>query len=202
MKKIKLSELSIEKIEKEKFSMPYIYELKKVIESTRFHPNQSVFNHTIKTLKELRKLIKKYRCGEYLSKKVDKNTKKELLFLAALLHDIGKKLTVGNDSFPPEAHEKIGAVKAKEHLSDFDLSPNEKKIVIYLVKSHGEIHRVFDEKKLPKMLEKFESFRKKYSKFFVELCLLGLADTLALNWKENEEGRREVRFVGEILNNI
>jgi len=169
-----------------------------VYENSIWHDNESVFDHTMNTVKALKEIIKniKPNIKNYLSQKVNSYSRKKLLFLATLLHDIGKKDTIiqledRNDTNCPN-HEEIGSELAIKLLKRFDLGKKEKEIVKKVIKNHGEIHLVLDGTKLNK--KKLKDFKNKYSNIYWELILLGAADVTATAHTTREEGRANLLF--------
>ena len=178
--------------------MPELYELKKVIENNSWHNNDPVFDHTIATLEELDGLLKKAKgkINSRLNQKVDQHTRKELLFLSALFHDIAKKETYvleEDDQTSCLNHEKTGACKAKKILERFDLSDKEKEIVVKIIKYHGEIHVILDIGN-ENLEGDYEALKAKHSDIFLELILLATADTLASQLKDNNPEKFNYRM--------
>jgi len=206
VQQIRLSEFAIERIQNREFKkiIPELYELEKIVENNPWHINNSVLNHTISVLSELKQLLKKLndRIKVYLGKKIDVYSKRELLFLAALFHDIGKKETFEKekDITKCPGHEKVGATKLKIILSKFDLSKNEKEFITKIVRNHGFIHEIlnFPEKNLEK---KLGEFKKRYSDIFLEVILLSIADMLGSQLKLNnpEEFNFRMNFLNKLL---
>lgn len=198
---LKVSSINIEKLRENQFEkeLPEFYELKKVIENNDWHKNDSVFNHTLAVLEHLEKILEntKYKITSYLNKKVDNYKRKDLLFLGALFHDIGKKETMVKKGkwaeYPRDKHEKYGSVKTKNILKRMDLSENEKSIVIQIVRCHGDMHYITDiENK--KLKEQYKNFKFDNSNIFLELILLGMVDTLGSQVKENKPGEFKFRI--------
>jgi len=187
---LKISDITIEKIKNNKLTkeLPEFYELENVIENNLWHTNDSTFNHTLVVLKKLEILVshvnKKIKL--YLNKKVDNYTRKDLLFLATLFHDIAKKEACVKDGMSTSflKHEELGHSKAKNILNRFDLSKKEKEIVLRIVKNHGMIHSFLD-LETNELGKKFEKYMKDYKDIFLELILLSLADTLGCQLKSN-----------------
>ena len=182
----KISGITINGLKNNKLTkkIPEFYELKKVIENSDWHNKSHVFNHTISVLKNMERLFGEYdkKLSKYLGKKLNKYSRKELLFLSALLHDISKTETLvkkRNITYFP-GHEFKGAVKAGKILKRFDLTPKEQKFVIRLVKYHGLGHQ------MPKMGQSaYEKFRNSRKDIFLELVLLVMADMLGSHLKTN-----------------
>ena len=203
-----ISDISIDKLRNNKLKkeLPEFYELKEVIENNDWHNNDSVFNHTLTVLEKLEELLKnvKDKISNYLNQKITNCTRKDLLFLAALFHDIGKKETMvkkGNwAECPKYEHEKYGSVKVKKILKRIDLSGNEKDIVIQIVRHHGDIHYILDPKN-DKLKEQYQDFKANLSNIFLELILLGMADTLGGQLGENklDEFKFRIDFYNKVI---
>ena len=141
-------------------TLPELYELKEVKENNKWHNHDSVFSHTISVLKNLERLLKKnpLPVSRRLQKIIGKHSSRQLLFLAAVLHDIAKKETIIRHFLKTDCphHEEKGAIKSKKILRRFSLSAKEKEFVTSIVKFHGEAHKTIDMGK-----KSFEKFRKK-----------------------------------------
>lgn len=205
---LKVSAVTIENLKNNKFvnDLPEFYELKNVIENNSWHNNDSVFNHTLAVLEKLEDLFKKAnnRINSYLNQIVDRNTKKQLLFLGAIFHDIAKKETIVKNvnltSCPK--HEELGSVKVKNILDRIDLSETEKDIVVEIIKHHGSIHIILDPKN-DKLEEQYRNFKSNNPNIFLELILLAMADTLGSQLKDNspDEFNFRMNFYNKIIAN-
>lgn len=208
-RKIKVSTiLDIGKIKKNEFAneIPEFYELEKVIENNDWHDNDSVFNHTLTVLSHLEKILKKTKkvILRYLNKKIDSCSRKEILFLATIFHDIAKKETIvreGTKTRTP-GHEREGAKKVRKILSRFDLSNREKNFVAEIIKNHDTVHSFLksEAKDRDKSLNKF----KDDSNVFWEVILLGMADTLDCQPKGEiviSEVKARIKFYKKLLFN-
>jgi putative nucleotidyltransferase with HDIG domain len=208
MERIKLSKFTLERIKNKEFEkfIPEFYELEKVIENDLWHNNDSVLNHSISISIELEKLFKKLnkRVRFYLNRKIDTHFKKELLFLAAIFHDIGKKETFKKEKDATSClkHEKIGAMKLKKILPRFNLSEKERKFIIKIVRNHGFLHDILNHpEENPE--KKAEEFKRKYFDIFLEVILLSIADMCGSQLKLNnpEEFNFRINFLNKIINN-
>jgi putative nucleotidyltransferase with HDIG domain len=208
VEQIRLSEFTIERIQNREFEklIPELYELEEIIENNPWHNNDNVLNHTISLLRELEELIKKPndKIKVYLDKKINTYSRRKLLFLAALLHDIGKKETYKKEKDITEClgHEEVGAVKLKTILPRFNLSENEEEFVIKIVRNHGVIHEILnypDEN--PE--KKTEEFKKRHPEVFLEIIILAIADMLGSQLKDNrpEEFNFRMGFLNKIIDN-
>jgi len=89
-----VSEITMKRLRDGKLvkELPELYELKDVIEINTWHDHDPVFNHTLNVMKNLLALEKKLgaKGNALLSRRIGFHTRRELLFLAAMLHDIAK----------------------------------------------------------------------------------------------------------------
>ena len=232
MQQIKLSDFTTSKIRKGslKKSIPELYSLKRVIENNPWHDEESVFDHTLTVFENLNKIIRNSRkeIKQALSKIVDKNSRKKLLYLAVLIHDIGKGKTVtdlGGGTKGCPGHEKKGAVISKSILKCFDLSPKESKIITDIVGNHGVMHDTVGlgykgfkkgsgknrslthavaglEKK--NFQEEYIKIKKKLSNVYMELIFLVFADTAVSYLKKTDldEYRHRINFYKRELKNL
>jgi len=198
--------LNIDKIRKGEFlgQIPELYELREVIENNNWHDNTSVFDHTLTTLKKLEGLFGNIKSviSDYLNQKITNYNRRELLFLAAIFHDIAKKETFLKENGETTClnHEEKGAIKAKKILSRFDLSRKEKDLVIKIIKYHNVIHLIFKYKP-DKFNKEIDKAKKKYFKIFLEIILLSMADTLGLQPNKNkvDDFNFRINFYKKIL---
>lgn len=206
MHQIRLREITIEKIKSKELEeiIPELYELRDIIENNRSHINDSVFNHTISILTELEKLFGRINkeINNYLIQKVDYHTRKELLFFAAVFHDIGKKETLQKDGSITKCpgHEIMSARKFKQIMPKFVLSDDEKEIIVQIIANHGFFHDALDcpEENLDK---KVTEFQKANPNIFLEVVLLTIADIFSGQLKENNpEGFNfKIDFLNKVL---
>jgi UTP:GlnB (protein PII) uridylyltransferase len=208
MKKVKISDINIEKIKKGYFAkkFPELYQLKKVVENNEWHNNESAFDHTLTVLKNLGKIIKNAppKILKYLNKKVDNYSRKDLLFLAAIFHDLGKKdalVKTNNKTFCPK-HESISAKKVKKILNNFDLEKREKTMINQVIKNHTSMHDILSPRN-KNLNTQYKKFKIKHSNVFLELSLLCMADTAGSYLKITipEEFKFRMDFYKNILKN-
>ncbi len=195
---VTLKRLKNNKLEKE---LPEFYELREVIENNDWHPNEPVFSHTISVLSHLEKLLKKYRKIKKPDEKIGNCTRKQLLFLSALLHDIGKKESIATKkgiTYCPR-HEIKGSLKAKKILDRINLSGKGRAFVISMIRNHGLAHKLAGAG--AKSLGRFKA---KNKSIFTESILLAMADTLGSRLKQKRPGdfRRRINFYKQMLNSI
>jgi UTP:GlnB (protein PII) uridylyltransferase len=169
-------------------SVPELYELSSVVENNDAHDHDDVFGHTTRVLTELVGLLAEYDgdFGNLMNRKVVGHTRKELLMLAAMLHDIAKKETLqtGPDGKTSAiGHERAGMEKSQEILGRFDIPPSECEIVLEIVGFHGELHTLA-EKGSALTKSDTDSFKRKHMKVLSELVLLCMADTMGSQLKD------------------
>lgn len=182
---IKIENITINKLKQGKFKeeLSEFYELKKVIENNSWHNNESTFTHTLAVLTELEKFFrnnKNTKIKNYLNKKVDNYSRKDLLFLATVLHDFGKKETIiknGKISFFPK-HEDVSVFKAKKVLKKFALSKREKNIICGTIRKHSDLHDIIDDDN-KNLKKQFAKLMKQSKDFSIELVIMVMADTVA-----------------------
>jgi len=232
MRQIKLADFTIKKIIKGGFKrvIPELYGLKGIIENNPWHNKESVFDHTLTVFDNLEKVIRdskeEIRCA--LNKIVDKNSRKKLLYIAALIHDIGKGETITNLGSGVKGcpgHEKKGAQRARNILKRFNLSQGESKIVTDIVGNHGVMHDIvglgykgfkksagkdhnlthavvgLENKNFQK---EYKNLKKKFSNIYMELILLTFADTAVSYLKKTDpaEFRHRINFYKRELKNL
>ncbi|HRZ34058.1 MAG TPA: HD domain-containing protein [Candidatus Moranbacteria bacterium] len=207
---MKIKDITINKLKsgKLKKELSDFYELKKIIENNSWHNNESTFKHVIAVLMELEKFFKNNKnnkIGEYLNKKINNYCRKDLLFLATVLHDLGKKETIiinGDISSFPK-HEKISVKKTKIILKKFILSQKEKDIICGIINKHSDLHVIVNEnnKNLKKQFDKLIELSKL---FLIELIIMVMADTATsyLKRTNREEYDFRINFYKNILYRI
>ena len=205
MNKVKTSEFIIDRIKNKEFKdvIPELYELEGVIENNLWHTNDSVFDHIISVVTELEDVIERANenIKDYLGEKIDNYTKKEILFLGSIFHDIAKKETFikEGDATKCTGHEEKGGEKVKDIIKRFDLSEREQGLVIQTVKNHGVIHEILNnpDEDIEKQVD---DFKEEHPDIFLETALLAMADLLGSQLKNNSP--KEFEFRKEFLNNI
>ncbi len=196
---IKIKDISINNLKtgKLKKELPEFYKLKKVIENNPWHNNESTFVHTLAVLKELNKFFrnnKNIKIKKYINEKVDSYNRKDLLILATVFHDLGKKETIIKNgkitSFPE--HEKISIEKAKIILKKFNLSKRERNIILGIIKEHSHLHLII-EKDNKKLKKQFQEIKKSSKDYFVELVIMVMADTTGSFLKKTNQEKYNFR---------
>lgn len=184
--------------------LPEIYELKETVENNPWHNDDIVFDHVMAVMDSLESIRLGSKASFYLNQHIDEHTRKEILFLAALYHDIAKKETIvkEEDSTSCLQHELAGSKKVLPLLDKFGLSDNEKGAVSKIIKYHGELHKILDPKN-DNIFQLLEIFKKNLHDIFLELVLLGMADTMASHLRQNnlQEFGFRMNFYRKILEN-
>ena len=145
---ISVKDITLSGIKKDslKEDLPELYELKRVVEKSAWHQEWSVLDHTLAVMEQLEKVMDgaPEKVSKYLNEKVEKHTRRELLMVVGMLHDIGKKETIKEigDEIRCPGHEDRGALKAQVLLPKFDLTEAEQAIVVELIKHHGHVHDI------------------------------------------------------------
>ncbi len=165
--------------------VPELYELKDVVENSNdgWHDNESVFDHTLSVISALEKLFlgAKGNIKKLLNQKIDKNTRKILLKVAAIFHDIAKKETIAKDengftSCPH--HAERGTEKTEKILEHFDLSRKEKQFILDIIGGHMYLHFLLAPEN-PNFQKDFVVIKNKILKqIYPESILLDYADTI------------------------
>lgn len=196
---LKVSAINIEKLRKGKFQneLSEFFELKNCIENNEWHNNNSVFDHTLSVLEELEKLWFKInnKINSYLNQKIDTHTRREVLFLGTLFHDIAKNnvLLKDGDKTSCPKHEEVGSEKVQIILNRLDLSDQEKSIIVKIIKCHGEIHIILSRQNI-KIDKQYKKFKSEHNDIFTELILLAMADTLGSQLKDNNPDKFNFRI--------
>ena len=205
---LKVEDITVEKLRKGelKKELSEFYELQRVVENNEWHDHENVFDHTLAVLESLEKLMEEANenVKKQLGKTVDKHTRKQLLFLAALLHDVGKKETLEEvgASTSAQDHEIQGAAKAMDVMKKMNVSSKEKKFVADIVRFHGEAHYILLSTNRRRDND-FEDFKKRHSDMFIELVLLGMADTVTSRLQEtdSEDYASRLAFYHHVIDN-
>jgi hypothetical protein len=139
-----------------------------------------------------------------LNQKIDNYSKRDLLFLSTLFHDIAKPDTIieENEVTSCSNHEEVGSEKVRDILKRFDLSKKERAIVINIIKYHGEIHPILSSKNTD-IEKQFADFKQRHHDIFIELILLGMSDTFGSQLRDNniEEYNFRSDFYRRIIDN-
>ena len=206
---MKVSDITIQKLNDGKLvkDLPELYELKDAVENNAWHKNDSVFSHTVAVLEKLEEIEKaaSKKANSCLDQRIGLHSRRQVIFLATLLHDISKKETLvkkeGITSCPN--HGEAGSLKAMKILGRFDLSRNEKEMVAEIIKHHVELNDMLEPGN-KKLGEQYKKFKSEFHDLFLEFVLLSMADLLGSQLKENSPARFDFRlnFYNKILSDF
>lgn len=177
--------------------LPEVYELKKITENNSWHKSQNLFDHTIETVTILSNIIslKMFSNKKFLKnvkykfeKRIFENYKrKDLIMISAILHDIGKPITliINNDETTAcPLHEIVGSSLIDLFSKRFLFSKKEELYVKKIVEYHTLFIDIQNQimKKGKKMFY-FNIYDNLSNEIKVDLILLHLADLLASDLK-------------------
>lgn len=192
---IEIEKISLEKIQAGEFEneLPEFYDLKNVFENNLWH-HETTFEHTLSVLSHYNAFLDDY-CPDYLNDKLEKNSKKELLKIAILLHDISKKETIvtneeGKTSFP--GHDIKGGIKARGILDRFNITDKEKEYIVSIITNHDKPHVILDSRK--NCSQKLKELENDMKDIYKETLILALVDTMGSKLKENDEEEYNFRI--------
>lgn len=158
--------------------------LVKIEQNIKYHPEGSVWNHTMLVVDEM-------------AKQKGESKNQDILMWAALLHDIGKVPTtkIRNGKITSYEHEKAGEVMAERFLKEFNLDINFIIKVKKLIRWHME--PLFIIKKLP-----FSNIKQMLKDVELnDIRLLALCDRLGrgdMFYEKREEEERGIElFIDE-----
>lgn len=178
---------------------PEYYNLEKTIENNLWHNNQNVLDHVISVFAELENILKfknlnsakKSILKKYLSDKIEKRSRKEILIIATLLHDIAKtdtlvKLPDGTAYCP--GHDLLGAKKVSLFSDRFDLGKKDEKYVKRIIKYHYYISEILNSIINEGNKENhLKIFKDTVGDIAIELVLLMQADLLGSDLSKNDK---------------
>jgi len=188
--------------------IPEFYDLKNIVENNDWHNKENVFNHTLSVLDSLEKVLRNLnkKTKQFLGKKINNNSRKSLLKMATLFHDIAKKETLTNNDNTTMClnHEEKGSKKVEKILKRFDLSNSESKIIINIIKYHGLMHKILSPQN-QNFQKEYANFRKKFfNNIYPELILLAYSDTIGSHLKKTHplEFKSRISFYKKEIKNL
>lgn len=201
LNKINISTITSKSLRERKYIdvFPEYYYLEKTIENNLWHNNQNVLDHVISVFAELENILKfknlnsaqKSLLKKYLSDKIEKRSRKEILIVSTLLHDIAKtdtlvKLPDGTAYCP--GHDLLGAKKVNLFSDRFDLGKKDEKYVERIIKYHYYISEILNSIINEGNKEKYlKIFRDTVGDIAIELVLLMQADLLGSDLSKNDK---------------
>lgn len=173
-----------ELIKKKKFPLIYpfdiIYNLKKIDQNPKYHPEGNVWNHTMEVIDEA-------------AKRKDMSSNPMGFMWAAFFHDIGKISTtkVRKGRITAYDHDKVGGDMIKEILCSFGISPQVElyQYIYSLVRLHMQVLHVVKNNGF----EDYDLIME--SGFYKDVALLGLCDRLGRGPKSEEEIQNEEKNI-------
>lgn len=202
--KLILKEIDFSKIRQLDLDIEQLNEHKTIKQNDLWHDNEVVYDHIMNVLEALSVICKlvDLETQKYLEKIEVRYHRKDLLFLAALLHDIGKKTTmrvIDGSQTNCDDHERVGPEIAREILKESDLSPKEIKKIIKMITFHGEIHKILAFSKFSN--KKYADFKKRFKDIYLELVLLGAADVASVIHFAKPETKKIFNFMTNFYTN-
>lgn len=193
---LKINELTVENIKSGKFEeeLPELYDLKNTVENSHsFHKNDNVFDHSVRVLEKLEKLLITSNLSD---------SRKTLLRIVALFHDIGKKetlITVNGFTSCPN-HAEVGVAITKKILEKFDLEENKKQRILYLIHNHQAFFDIVRIDNL-EIEREVEAQLKKQKEYLPELILFAIADIEGsqLEKTNKEEFEFRINYLKELI---
>lgn len=102
----------------------------------------TVDEHTLNAIKNLEMLKNTKQAGPKYLSDILKNVKQEALFLAVLLHDIGKGISRKGEKKHSEGHEEAGYKMIKTVLERFNIDLEDRHRIEFLVRNHVLLARL------------------------------------------------------------
>ncbi len=179
--------------------IPEYYKLSEITENNLWHSNQNVLDHVIAVFASLKEVLKFRKLGAlqkktvevYLSQTLGTKSRKEILTIATLLHDIAKietfvKNADGTTNCP--SHELAGAKKVKLFSSRFGLNKIDEKYVERIIKHHGYVSEILKlQISTGEKVKYLKEFKDKVKDVAIELLLLLKADVLGCDLEKNDK---------------
>lgn len=170
-------------LEAKLIAAPEFQELKDVVEKTLYHFNERVYDHVLLVLKNLKEILERINpeTAAKLSEKIGARTRKELLIIATVLHDISKTecIVVKEDGTTRcSGHEEAGAKKAIEILKRFGLSEAELGHISAVIEAHAVTDAIFTADNQISEADR-QAIKEKYAAIYIELILLTYADAMS-----------------------
>ena len=179
---LNLSDFSVENIKSGKLAdqLPEFYALKDIIENNAGHINDPVFDHCVRTGEAMFSLYTDLpqKIKNILQEKIGIESRKELLFISALLHDVGKLKVPMDNQGGFIGHELAGAELARDFiLKRINISPEVQAHIVSIIENHGMLHAMSNDPE--RLKDRVLEVGQKYPSIFLELILLVLADLIA-----------------------
>ena len=198
--------------------LPEYYDLSSAVENNPAHKYQNIFDHVISVFQGLENILKFNFLNEKLRNKLDSalfekigsHSRREILIVATILHDIAKTLTIiknektGMTACP--GHELIGSYLSREMGGRFGLSGASLKhletIVLYHGLAHDMLTLIFKKGSTEKYIQFFEPI---VGRAFIEVQLLAYADMFGSDLRKidpTEFLKREELLISSIKSSV
>lgn len=171
--------------------LPECYDLSSAVENNPWHKNQNVFDHVVGVFEGLEKVLmfefldenSRDKVNSILQEKVEKHSRREILIVATILHDIAKAHTlIKNEKTGMTAcpgHEMIGSYLSHEMGKRFGLSGKSIDQLQAIILYHGFVHEILTLSIRKGQQEKYFNLSKKMTRnCYIELLILAYADML------------------------
>lgn len=173
-----LNEITNKDVFKYDYPFTMLWELLFTKQNKKYHPEGSVWNHTLLVVDEA-------------AKRKNESKNPDIIMWASLLHDIGKGPTtrIKDDRIVSYNHEKYGESMSVKFLSEFTEDMNFIREVSLLVRWHME--PLFMLKKLP-----FSNVNKMVSEVSLEdISILSICDRLGRGNMSKEKADEEIKGI-------
>jgi len=169
-------------------SFPEILPLKDLFEKNEWH-NETTYDHVRNVFINMNK---------FFTDNFDINLDKDILYYAAIYHDIGKLETIRISpdeatSFPN--HESISAEKLPEQKIISVLGEERFNLLKTLIAKHADIHKILDNKK--EYITLLGEYKRDFRNLFLENIILTLCDIKNSHLVETDE--QEYNFRAGVL---
>ena len=129
-------------------SFPWFGKLKEIIENDSHHAHDSVFNHTVNVALSIESLVCENQIySDYFSRKLHGNSRRRLLEISAIFHDVGKSETGSFEgsrtSF--KGHEEVSFNITQGILKHIDMSEIERSYICNIIRYHGRLFQFLRE---------------------------------------------------------
>lgn len=169
--------------------LPELFVLKDVLEKSSWHVNEKhVFHHTIKVVSALLEnfdfswlsIPLRDRYSQYFDAMIGTYARKDILYMAALLHDIGKKDTILelNNRTKCPGHEERGAQIIEEEGigKRLSLDPLENERLMALVKWHDVASQAMKHSTQDEVRQALITMKERQPDICLDILLLGKSD--------------------------
>ena len=208
MVKISPADITLAALKNGQFQADYpkFYALKKVVENSSYHHQQSVYDHTVSVLEGLLKVFqldfaktaeKRSQLEAYLTAKPVAVSRQTLIFLATVFHDVAKGAVLIESApgqFVAPGHELLAVGVARKYLAKVDLTEAEKEWICRLIEAHGYVHGLIDVKLKRTDQDFFALYRESVGDLDIGLLFFVYADLLGSDLKKADPAMYQARI--------